>query len=715
MRFSRSVSFIFAGILCGISSAQTAQISGTVVDPNRAAIPRATVRLLSGSKEIGHTLSDQQGKFSFPQACNSGCSVEVQLAGFEDKTVPVPLTNPEIKLELAPVQEHLNVTANLTETPTEQVGSSVTTISTKEIDDRQTLPLSDLLQTVPGAIVNRSGGRGTTTSLFLRGGERDYTKILVDGIPVNEPGGTFEFGSFASDGVARVEVVRGPQSALFGTDAMTGVVQIFTRRGSSEDSRPHLRLDFDAGKYNTFHGGVGVEGQLKKFDYAGDWSRFDTDNEGPNAAFRDSTGGFNFGYSLNDKTQIRFIGRGDSSLAGTPGQTAFFPPDPGAFFSKADGYTGFTISQRTTDNWHQRATYAYERSRQVSRADMFVSDFINDTRRQHVDYQSDWTLGSGDRAYGQHIFTVAFGWDRETGFIGDDASTFFASTHALRDNLGGTLQHQVVLGRLVLSNGVRVEGNGSFGEAVVPRSSLAYLLRQGSGAFGATKLKFNFGLGIKEPNFTESFSPEPAFLGNRHLRPERARSFDFGIEQRLWNDHAKIEVDWFDNRFRDMVAFTAKSFTEGSYINLGKTKANGAELIVETVPTRGLHVTGTYTYLNSQIVESPTPTDPVNGVGQSLIRRPRHSGSLGLVWDCRKLTFSSTTLYVGRRVDSDFLGLGLTSSSPYSKWDVALAYRLTRQLSFTSVFENVLDHRYMESLGFPALRATYRSGLRVRF
>jgi outer membrane receptor protein involved in Fe transport len=126
-------------------------------------------------------------------------------------------------------------------------------------------------------------------------------------------------------------------------------------------------------------------------------------------------------------------------------------------------------------------------------------------------------------------------------------------------------------------------------------------------------------------------------------------------------------------------------------------------------------VTGTYTYLNSQIVESPTPTDPVNGVGQSLIRRPRHSGSLGLVWDCRKLTFSSTTLYVGRRVDSDFLGLGLTSSSPYSKWDVALAYRLTRQLSFTSVFENVLDHRYMESLGFPALRATYRSGLRVRF
>ena len=291
MRFSRSVSSILTGILCGLSWAQlSAQISGTVVDPNRAEIPRATVRLLSAnSQEVAHILSDQQGKFSFSQPCNDGCVVEVQLPGFEDKKVVVPLDEPEIKLELAPVREHLNVTANLTETPTEQVGSSITTISTKEIDDRQSLLLSDLLQTVPGATVNRSGGRGTVTSLFLRGGERDYTKILVDGIPVNEPGGTFDFGSFVADGVARVEIVRGPQSALFGTDAMTGVVQIFTRRGMGEDSKPHLRLDFDAGKYNTFHGGVGVEGQFKKFDYAADWSRFDTDNEGPNAAFRDST------------------------------------------------------------------------------------------------------------------------------------------------------------------------------------------------------------------------------------------------------------------------------------------------------------------------------------------------------------------------------------------------------------------------------------------
>ncbi len=722
MRFSRSVSFIFAGILCGISSAQTAQISGTVVDPNRASIPRATVRLLSGTKEAAHTLSDQQGKFSFLQTCNDGCYVEVQLPGFETKKVPVPLADAEIKLDLAPIQEQVNVTANLTETPTEQVGSSVTTISAKEITNQQSLLVSDYLQTVPGATINRSGGRGEITSLFIRGGESDYTKVMVDGIPINEPGGAQDFSGISSANLSRIEIVRGPQSALFGTDAMTGVVQIFTERGSSEDSRPHVRLDFEGGKYNTFQGGVGAGGQYKNFDYDGDWSRIDTDNQGPDAAFRDSTGGFNLGLTMG-KTQIRWIGRGTSSNAGTPGQTEFGPPDTGSTINKGEGYSGLSLKNQTAENWNQRITYTYARSRQVSRDDIvdppftptfhgisapfqsfdFPSNFVNDTQRQHVDYQSDVTLGSGDGKFGQHIVTFAFGWDRETGLIGDDESGF-ASTHAMRNNFGGTFQDQMVLGRFVISNGVRVEDNGSFGRAVVPRSSAAYLLRRGAGSFGATKLKFNFGLGIKEPNFTESFSPETSFQGNPNLRPERSRSFDFGVEQRLWSDHAKVELNWFDNRFRDMIQFVSlppipSNPFPGTFENLSRSKANGLELVVETAPVRSFHVTAAYTYLNNE----------------NLIRRPRHSGSLGLVWDWRKLTFSSTAVYVGRRTDSDFLGLGLTSSSPYSKWDMALAYRITRQLSFTSAFENVLDHRYMEALGFPALRATYRSGLRVRF
>ena len=235
-----------------------------MVDPNGATIPRATVRLLSGdSKEVAHILSDQMGKFAFSQSCNDRCVVEVLLPGFEVKKVPVPLTDAEIKLDLAPIQEQVNVTANLTETPTEQVGSSVTTINAKEITDRQSLMVSDYLQTVPGATINRSGGPGSLTSLFIRGGESDYTKVLVDGIPINEPGGAQDFSGITATNLSRIEIVRGPQSALFGTDAMTGVVQIFTERGSSEDNKPHVRLDFEGGKYNTFQGGVGAGGEFQ--------------------------------------------------------------------------------------------------------------------------------------------------------------------------------------------------------------------------------------------------------------------------------------------------------------------------------------------------------------------------------------------------------------------------------------------------------------------
>ena len=740
MRSAKFIFLLFLSLVLSVpSSAQVRpHISGVVLDPSHAVIPRAIVRLLSpGSKEIAHILSDQQGRFAFSQSCDEGCVVEVQLPGFETKKVPVPLAEPEISMALAPIAEQINVTANRMETPTVQVGSSVTTVSAKEIEDRQSLAASDFLQSVPGATVNRSGGLGTVTSLFIRGGDSTFAKVLVDGVPLNQPGGFFDFSDVTADGLERIEIVRGPQSALFGTDAMTGVVQLFTRRGSAEDPKPHLRFDFDAGKYDTFHGGVGASGQLNNFDYDGYWSRVDTNNQGPDADFRNSTGGANLGYSIGDRTQIRWILRGTASHSSTPGQTAFGPPDTGEFLSRADGSSALSINDHITQAWNQRLTYSYDRSRQVSRDDIvdppftptfggvaapfqsfdFLSDFINDTRRQELGYQSDLTLGSGAGLVGRHILTFAFDWEHENGFVGDPTSGS-PSIDATRNNFGGTFQHQVALGRLFLSNGVRVEHNGSFGNTIVPRSSAAFLLRQGSGLLGASKLKFNFGLGFEEPTFTESFSPDPSFLGNPNLRPIRTRSFDFGVEQRLWNDKAKVEVNWFDNRFRDEIVFQTLTFSPvftGTFINLNKTKAKGAELVVETAPLHGLKVTANYTYLDSRVVETDTPDDPVFGTGKPLLRRPRHTGSLAVLWGWRKLTLSSTTLYVGRRADSDFVGLGLTTSNPFSKWDLAWTYRITKQISYVGVFENLLDRSYMESLGFPALRATYRTGLRLRF
>ncbi len=714
-------------------------ISGVVLDPTHLHIARALVRLLTPEQvEIARALTDQQGHFTFLENCSPQCTVEIQLPGFQTKRVHASQEEQTIELALAPVEENVIVSATRMETPSSQLGSTTTTIGAEEIADRQSLVASDLLRSVAGAAVVRSGSPGAITSLFVRGGESDYIKVLMDGIPINEPGGAFDFSNIAADDLDHIEIVRGPQSALYGSDAMAGTVQFFSRHNSAESARPQVEINIDGGKYDAFHGNANLNGQLHAFDYDTYFSRFQTDNQGVNDGFWDSTGGFNIGYRLGERAHLRWITRADDSRAGTPGQSAFEPSIDDAYYRKTDGYTGLSLSDQTNAFWDQRLTYTYERSRQISR-DFgldppyyptyggstspyeffdFASDFHNDTRRQHLDYQSNISLGSGDKREGRHIFTLAFEWDRETGFIGDPLSSSFP-THALRDDFGGTFQYQVVLGRFFLSNGVRLEDNSSFGKTVIPRSSAAYLLRQSSGRLGTTKLKFNFGLGIKEPSFLESFSPDPSFLGNPALRPERVRGFDFGIEQRVWNDRTKVELNWFDNRFRDLIEFETISFTPftGTYFNLNGTKANGAEIIVETAPFKGLKVTSEYTYLNGRVTQSSTPSDPIFGVGKGLLRRPRHSGSLGVTWNWRRLNVTSSMVYVGRRPDSDFAGLEppLTSDPPYSNWNLAWAYQINRHVSYVGTIENLLDRSYMEALGYPALRISYRTGARFRF
>jgi len=727
-------------VLVGSLAAQNANdISGQVVDPDHARIPRATVRLLSADgSEIARVLTDQQGRFRFPQTCPGSCMVEVQLTGFRSKQLPTPLDTHEIQLDLAPIEEQIVVTANRTETPQSQLGSTITTITHQEILERQPLLLSDLLESVPGAISNRSGSYGATTSLFLRGGESNYTKVLFDGIPLNEPGGFFNFNDFAAAGIDRVEIVRGPQSALFGSDAMSGVVQVFSEHGTPEERRPQVDLNFEAGKYSTLEGGIDVKGATHGLDYSGFYSRLNTDNQGTNDDLRNSTGGMNVGFLLGGRSRLRWISRGNSSRAGTPGQTAFGRPDSDAFFRRADGYTGVSLSDQTTHGWDQRLTYTFERSRQVSR-DIFLdppftpsfegasapfeffdfpTDFLNDTRRHHVGYQSDVSLGAGDRRWGQHIFTMAFDWERESGFLFDRLGGGIPN-RAQRDNFGGTFQYQAVLGRLFLSNGFRVEDNGSFGRTVVPRSSAALLLRQGQGRLGATKLKFNFGLGVKEPSFTQSFSQDPAFLGNPDLRPERSRAFEVGIEQRLWLDRAKVEVNWFDNSFRDLIAFRTLTFVPftGTFLNINATHARGVEFIAQAAPASHVHVTTEYTYLSTRVERSSTPTDPIFGIGKPLLRRPKHAATLSVAWDGQRAMLSTNLVYVGRRGDSDFEALfpPLTTSSPYTNWNLAGSYRISKQLSLVGSIENLLDRTYMESLGFPALRIAYRSGVRVHF
>lgn len=701
-------------------------LEGTVLAPDGAGLPRATVRLRDAGGQLqAETLTDSQGRFQFEGVAPGTYTVEVALTGFAPAALEVRTGEPvEIRLALAPVREHVVVTATRTEAPTSQVGSSVSVIPREMLENRRALTLTELLRSVPGLAVVQSGAPGALTSVFVRGAESDHNKVFLDGVPVNEPGGFFNFANLTALNLNRIEVVRGPQSALFGSDALGSVIQLFTERGAAERRRPRFGASLEGGQHDTRRGDARVMGAVGRFDYTLAGSRFLTDNAGASSGFRNTTLSANIGTALAAETSLRLVLHGDFGTAGTPGPVAFEPVDTGAEFRRREGQVSATFQNQTARIWRQRLHYGYARSRQRSLDEVddtagsvfdFLFDFRNDTRRQRASYQSDFTFVP------TQILTVAFEYEREKGNLETIFLAFPAFSPAPlvahRTNVGGVLQHQALLaGRLYLTGGVRIERNGSFGTEATPRVSAAYFLRPGGPAnagVGATKLKFNFGTGVKEPSLVESFSPDPFFCGNRALKPERVRSFDLGIEQRLARERVKLEVNWFDNRFRNLVAFgsgdpdPSDSLTcFASFFNLGRAKAKGAEVVLEVSPRPGLHLTAGYTFVDSQGMD-----------GRPLLRRPRHAGAVVAQWDWRRFNVTSSLVVVGRREDRDFLfpSLGLTSSPGYRKWDLTVNYRSPHRTTYFVVFENLLNERYMEVLGFPALKFTVRAGARVDF
>ena len=707
-----------APLFSQVSIVPAGTITGTVFDPNRDPLPRATAYLLDpAGVDVARALTDNRGRFRFDGLAEVHYTLAVELVGFETVRQSVePGTELELTLELAPVREQVVVTATRTRAPSGQLGANTTVLTEEVIASRQAIPLSDLLRSVAGVAVVRSGGYGTITSLFVRGGESNYNKVLLDGVPLNGPGGEFFFDNLSLENIERVEVVRGPQSALFGSDAVTSVVQLFTRRSRAETARPNFFASFESGNRDTWRGRGGFTGQAGRLDYSAQWARFFTDNREPNSTHHNTTLSGNFGLALNQTTSVRAILRGELAQTGTPGLTAFEPPDLSSHSRRRAGTASVTLRNQTTDFWEQRLTYGFNQTRQVSRdliADKpfdFLFDSLNNQRRHQVSYQSDWRAGSLGHRAGQHILTFALEWDGERGFFGDRLDPANVA-NARRDNFGWVFQHQSLWGRFSLTNGVRLEDNDSFGFAAVPRASAAYFLRTSGGSLGATKLKFNFGLGIKEPTFLESFSRNPGFRGNPDLVAERSRSFDAGVEQRFWYDRGKLEVNLFHNRFRNVINFLSLGFDpaigfQGTFINVARAKAKGAEVVLELAPRDGLRGRGTYTFLDtkSSLTERP------------LLRRPRHSGTLEVFWNWRRLTVNSTTLIVGPREDRNFLAPpGTTSNEGYVRWDLAWSYRTTYRVTYFGVVENLLNDDYMEALGFPALKLMFRAGARLNF
>lgn len=624
------------------------------------------------------------------------------------------------------IRESVVVTATGRETPESKIGATVTVLESETIEQRNALSTIDLLRLVPGVVAVRSGGVGNLTGVFVRGGESTYNKVLLDGIPLNEPGGSFNFASLSPENIERIEVMRGAHSALFGSDAMASVIQLFSVR--PEAGRPQARITADGGSFSTAHVAAVVGARSSNVEYSASGSYLDTDNEQPNNANTTSTAFGRVTRSFASGASLRFVGRGEWAETGVPGPTAFGRPDLDASFRHGDGSFLGGWNQSLSSRLTQQASYSYNVTNQHSQnlisdppytptfGDLVgafpSSDFLYDSEtrlsRHHLAYRIDAGLG------GTQVLTAALEVDGERGRQINHMTSI--TQRPGRRNVGTTVQYEGGAERLSVVTGIRFENNGSFGFYAAPRASASWLASTGAGGLGATRIRASAGLGIKEPTFLQSYSPNPGFFGNPDLKPEKSRGFDVSAEQRLAGDRVSLEATYFSNHFDDLISLgpSDPATFNARYENIGETRASGVELSGTSVVDGGFRFSGAYTFLDSKVITS-TSSSPIFAAGQPLYRRPKHSGSVQTSYARERLSLSLTGVFVGSRVDSDFNFPTVTSNSGYATWQASGEVRLAPRASAFINIENLADRQYMEPLGYPGLGRSVRAGVKTSF
>ena len=727
---------IFVSTLFLLTAASAADFKIKVVDPQSAAVSGAQVELFRSDSStpiaIQTTSPDGLATLHAPDAPTY--RIRVLAAGFAEQTMDISSSTSDtitIALRLAPTTETVNVSATRSLVPANVAGADVESLNAGQLEVMRPVAADDALHFLPGAVVSTAGQRGGLSSLFVRGGESTYNKVIVDDVPVNDPGGIFDFGVLPLTGADRLEFVRGAQSTLYGSDAMTSVVQVFTRTGSTPV--PELRFGADGGNFGTANGYGSLAGANGRFDYNLFGDQFNTMGQGRNDDYSNSQQGANVGLKLADWAALRLRTRHSNSATGVQSYWNFngdpiLPPD---FDQRARqnnllGSAELTIAGPS--RWQHRFTgfeYALHRTNiqtvnQPGRVDPFGNQIdtpfhaITNINRAGFDYQGDYT----ERSWAHT--TVGYEFEDENGTTGSLPDSL---SHGVRLNHAVWGQQVLNLGRLSIVGGARFLHNESFGNKVVPRIALGFAAFRGGNFFSGTRFRFSYATGIKEPSFAQSFGNGGGFpvLPNPALQPEKARSFEAGFEQKFSRNYS-FTATYFNGLFRDKIDFNFLTGTQcptgiafcGQYVNVNEALAHGAELEFHGRPLPKLSLDGSYTYTSTQILEQPFAFDPLLEPGQPLIRRPKHAGSVLLTYLASRWGANLGGSFIGRRTDSDFLGYGINHAAGYARVDLGGWYSITSRITAYANLENAFDKPYQEVVGYPALGANVRAGVRFR-
>jgi len=722
-----------------LAAASAADLKLKVVDPQSATVSGAQISLFSKGTDtpLKIVFSSAEGMATFPGVSSGNYQIQVLAPGFAPQTEDIATHSDviTIHLHLAPASETVVVTATRTPALAEETGSNISTLESGQLETMQPTAADDAVRFLPGAVVNTAGQRGGLSSLFVRGGESNYNKVMVDGVTINEPGGTFDFGTLPLTEANRMEFLRGTQSTLYGSDAMTSVVQVFTLTGSTRT--PELRFGADGGNFSTATGNASFAGTRGHFDYNVFGDQFNTNGSGINDAYSDSLQGANLGAVLNDEVSLRIHMRHSNSHTGVPGEWSFngydplvnvngvtqpLQPDPSEWSQLNSLLGSAELTVAAPSGWQHRFTgfdYLYRYTDLNVNGDParvsplygqfdFPSHQYDHINRVGFEYQGDYS----ERTWAHTTFGYRI--ENENGVVGD--LDYPPSSSGQRLNQDAYLQQQLTWGRLSAVAGGRFVHSSVFGNTGVPRIALTLLARRGGETFSGTRLRFSYATGYKEPRLEETFAGPPYSIPNPGLKPERVRAFEAGIQQDFLHGKYVFNATYFNNLFHDQINYVTVNQTTfvGEYFNVNQAFAQGAEVELQARLRSKLLLSTAYTYTSTEILSNPAPIDSQYDPGQPLLRRPKHSATMLVSYLGSRWGANLSGSFVGRRPDDDFYGFNIDHAAGYVRADLGGWYAINARVTAYANVENALDRRYNEVVGYPALPINFRAGFRFR-
>ena len=765
-----------------IAARQALMVTGTVTDSSGAALPGATVQALRGNRVTGTTTTLPDGRYQLQLQAAGSYRLRAQLEGFAVGTVTLQLDASEtqnFQLGLAPLNDTIVVTASSTAESRASVTESFSVFTAEDIQALGSPSLAEVVQQVPGLNIASTGREGSMASLFSRGGESDYNHVLVDGVRVNVSGGQFDFSRISATEIDRVEVVRGAQSALYGSGAIGSVVQIFTKRGSPT-AAPRVYGSFEGGTFNTTRSDLRIlGGAQQRIDYQ------------LGAAYRGSDGAFqeqlpdgdrfdqssvdgSFGAILGDQIRLRAAGRYGNARGRAVGPMVYGPGDNGTLADSEDYSGHLTFDHTVNTRFNHSAVVTYFRNDQVSNDEISdptynvfavlagkpgaifpnsprlvrlvdqttfstlaadpseldagqflastpygVSDwpytFASEFRRNTVKYQANVTWLS------EQVLSAGYEYEHDKDPLLERDRT--AAGFGIANHAYFVQQQFVVADQWFATAGIRVGDNSRFGTEASPKISIGgYPLAITDGAVSSVKLFANVGRGVKTPTFSELFGS--AWVdGNAALTPERATTIDAGAEITFDAQRWLGRATWFDNDYRDQVAFQYSPGWGGDgipdYLNIDGSQARGIELEGGLQrPIGGVTAMASYAYVDTAVVASVSTSEQFQP-GQPLLRRPRHSGNLSVNYTQGAASIHLNMRITGDRHDASRLGLSrlsdglpvdITLNPGYTLVSLSGQYRISAGLTMFLRVDNLTDAQYESALGYPGLPRAFVIG-----